>query len=124
MGRFDFLRVESKQIPPWICGFCEPLSPSNDDVLTNLVINFFVGTVVKPFTEIVQETSPNVIQKKTLITTSESTPCPPSDIIKHIKLYKLFQVSSFPEMSEFFQVSDLQNRKPKHHFDSMDFDIS
>ena len=52
-------------------------------------------------------------------------PCPPSDIIKHIKLYnKLFQVSSFPEMSEIFQVSDLQNRKQKHRFDSMDFDIS
>ena len=103
----------------WIRGFFEHLSPSNNDFLTNLVINLFIGTEVKPFTEIteitdiVKETSPNVIQKKTLITTSESTPCPPSDIIKHIELYKLFQVSSFPEMSENFQVSDLQNRKKK-----------
>ena len=100
-----------KAIPPWICGFCEPLSPCNDDFLTNLVINLFIGTEVKPFTEIVQETSPNVIQKKTLlcITTSESTPCPPSEIIK---LYKPFQVSSFPEMSEKIQVSDLRIGAP------------
>jgi len=60
-----FLRVESKQIPPWIRGFCEPLSPSNDEFFTNLVINLFIGTEVKPFTEIV-ETSPNVCSKENL----------------------------------------------------------
>lgn len=67
----------------WDLWVYKPLSPSNDEFFTNLVINLFIGTQVKPFTEIVAETSPNVIQKKTLlcITTSESTPCPPSDIV-------------------------------------------